>query len=162
LRRVWVVNVVQINVHHTHGEIRLHADDAVGEMLAVRIRGHQEARTAHQVVEGVEAVVQGQGHFVALLADHGQRSAVRRAVRPDPDARFLAGDFADFSEMVATSLLHPSAELLFGLIALGERIKAQVAAAGCRLPCGLARMPLWLASVCAAISTSPDCEISRT
>jgi hypothetical protein len=109
-------------VDHAHDEIRLHTDDAVGEMLAVRVGGDEEAWAAHQIVEGVETVVQGQGHFIALLTDHGQRSTVRRAVRPDPDAGFLAGDLADFLRDVAHVGANPCLEIGLGFIALGHWI----------------------------------------
>ncbi|MCY1429592.1 hypothetical protein D9M71_455140 [compost metagenome] len=122
LRRIRVVNVVQINMHNAHDEIRLHVDDTVGETLAVRIRSNEKARAAHQVVECVETVVQGQRHLIALFVDHRQRGAVRHSVWPDPNPWLVAGGLADFlrdgRNVGANSLLKFS----LGFVAASRRV----------------------------------------
>ena len=72
LGRVRVVDVVQVHMQHALRWQGLGSDNAVGEVLAVWIGGHQETWAAHQVAEAVEAVFQGQGHLIAVLAHHRQ------------------------------------------------------------------------------------------
>ncbi len=63
--------------------------------------------------------MQGQGHLITLFVDHLQRGAVRRAVWPDPDTRFVTGDLADLLRDGRHVGAHPGLEFGFGFIAAG-------------------------------------------
>lgn len=85
--------------------------------------GHQEAWAVHQGGRAVEAVIQGQGHLIAMLADDRQRGAFGHAIGPHLATRgALPVTVRILSEIATTSARIRAWNCA---VCAGGRIKAQ-------------------------------------
>ena len=131
LRRIGIVDVVQVHVREAHRGHRLDAGHAIGEVPDRGVVGQQHARRGHEPRHAAGAVFQRQRHLITLFAGDAQRGAALGAIGPDPDARRLAGGaadlFADRGHVAAHALLEA------GLVLVAAIARVVLAHGGGRL-----------------------------
>ena len=97
LSRVFVVHIVEIDMHNPHGVRFPDLSYLAGEATQRRVVGNQHPGNVFQIGGIRQPLIQGESHLVALLMRELQRCPARRPVRPDPGSRCFPGDLFDFA-----------------------------------------------------------------
>ncbi len=119
LRRILVIDVVEVDMHYAHVLLLTHLSNLAGKGFQRWVVGDQDARNIFQVRRVSQTLVEGKGHPVAMLMDQLQRRPVGSPVGPDPGARCFAGDFGDFIGHQIQVLVDARLILLVGFILAG-------------------------------------------
>ena len=125
LNRVFIVDIIEIDVHHPNRLTLLDLRHLAGEGLDRRIAGDKQTGNVIQIPHIAQTIAEGKRQLIAAAFRDSQRCAVGGAVGPYPGARRFAGDVGDFVAHFAHVGIDALVKLLVAFVAsAGLIIKA--------------------------------------